>query len=426
MAGKKIGELTPLGRNLISTDELELSLAGSAGSRKITGAQIIGAAGGVTSVTGTAPIASSGGATPAISIANANTTTTGALTSTDWNTFNGKQAALVSGTNIKTINGTSVLGSGDLVIGGLPAWVETNATDLTLWNNGKGNVISNTSFGDSALRSNTTGARNSAYGNNSLFSVTTGSDNTAYGSSSLGNITTASFNTAIGSESMFSALGGAQNTAIGYQSLRNVGAGSNNTSVGYQALLNNTGASNSALGWSSLKTMTTGTQNVAIGYNALTAATTSINNVAIGFQAQYQSTTGASNTSIGFQANGGITTGSNNTGIGTNANTNIQTGIGNTGVGAQAGGASVGTNYSVAVGFQATAGADAIVIGTSSNSSTFTGGVIIGRSATATANNQFIVGSSSYNAGSVTTESLSSTKTWSVVINGVAQKILLA
>jgi hypothetical protein len=40
------------------------------------------------------------------------------LTSTDWNTFNGKQATLVSGTNIKTINGSSVLGSGDLVVGG--------------------------------------------------------------------------------------------------------------------------------------------------------------------------------------------------------------------------------------------------------------------------------------------------------------------
>jgi hypothetical protein len=33
-------------------------------------------------------------------------------------TWNGKQAALVSGTNIKTINGSSVLGSGDLVVGG--------------------------------------------------------------------------------------------------------------------------------------------------------------------------------------------------------------------------------------------------------------------------------------------------------------------
>jgi hypothetical protein len=55
MAGKKIGELTPLGRNLIATDELELSLAGSAGSRKITGQEIIDAVGGVTSVDMTTP-----------------------------------------------------------------------------------------------------------------------------------------------------------------------------------------------------------------------------------------------------------------------------------------------------------------------------------------------------------------------------------
>lgn len=51
-------------------------------------------------------------------LSNADTTTNGILTSTDWNTFNGKQAALVSGTNIKTINGSSVLGSGDLTVTG--------------------------------------------------------------------------------------------------------------------------------------------------------------------------------------------------------------------------------------------------------------------------------------------------------------------
>ena len=133
--------------------------------------------GTVTSVTGTAPVVSSGGATPAISMAAANTTTNGYLTSTDWNTFNGKsntngtvtsvaaltlgttgtdlsstvatdtttpvitlqvptasatnrgalsstdwstfngkQAALVSGTNIKTVGGVSLLGSGDVGI----------------------------------------------------------------------------------------------------------------------------------------------------------------------------------------------------------------------------------------------------------------------------------------------------------------------
>ena len=72
--------------------------------------------GTVTGVSGTAPISSSGGATPAISISQSNGSTNGFLSSTDWNTFNNKQATLVSGTNIKTINGDSVLGSGNLVV----------------------------------------------------------------------------------------------------------------------------------------------------------------------------------------------------------------------------------------------------------------------------------------------------------------------
>ena len=109
-----------------------------------------GGGGGVTSVTGTSPIASSGGATPAISIADAvaDGTTKGAasfnssdfnsasgviaidynngqassssnkgfLPSADWNTFNGKQDALSSGVNIKTVQSTSIVGSGDVTI----------------------------------------------------------------------------------------------------------------------------------------------------------------------------------------------------------------------------------------------------------------------------------------------------------------------
>ena len=58
----------------------------------------------VTSVTGTSPIVSSGGTTPAISIPAATTSVNGYLTSTDWNTFNGKQNAL---TNPVTGTGTT-------------------------------------------------------------------------------------------------------------------------------------------------------------------------------------------------------------------------------------------------------------------------------------------------------------------------------
>ena len=62
--------------------------------RTAIGAGTSSTTGTVTSVSGTAPIAvATGTTTPAISIAQATTSTSGYLSSTDWNTFNGKQAA---------------------------------------------------------------------------------------------------------------------------------------------------------------------------------------------------------------------------------------------------------------------------------------------------------------------------------------------
>ncbi len=49
---------------------------------------------GVTDVTASSPLASSGGTTPNLTLQNADATHTGALTSTDWSTFNNKQNAL--------------------------------------------------------------------------------------------------------------------------------------------------------------------------------------------------------------------------------------------------------------------------------------------------------------------------------------------
>jgi hypothetical protein len=54
-----------------------------------------------------------------LSITQATTSVNGFLTSSDWNTFNGKQNTLVSGTTIKTVNGTTLLGSGNLSVGTL-------------------------------------------------------------------------------------------------------------------------------------------------------------------------------------------------------------------------------------------------------------------------------------------------------------------
>ena len=63
-----------------------------------------GSGGTVTAVTGVAPITSTGGTTPAIGITQATSTTSGYLSSTDWNTFNSKQPA---GTYVTSVSGTS-------------------------------------------------------------------------------------------------------------------------------------------------------------------------------------------------------------------------------------------------------------------------------------------------------------------------------
>ena len=68
----------------------------------------------VTSVTGTSPISSSGGTTPAISISQATASTSGYLSSTDWNTFNNKQPAgayLTSVTADSPLSGLGTSGS---------------------------------------------------------------------------------------------------------------------------------------------------------------------------------------------------------------------------------------------------------------------------------------------------------------------------
>ena len=57
-----------------------------------------------------------GTTTPVITlnVPTASATNRGALSSADWSTFNGKQASLVSGTNIKTVGGLTLLGAGDV------------------------------------------------------------------------------------------------------------------------------------------------------------------------------------------------------------------------------------------------------------------------------------------------------------------------
>jgi hypothetical protein len=92
---------------------------GGGGSGTVTSvAATVGNSGTDVNITGS-PITISG--TLVVNIPIASSGATGKLSSTDWSNFNNKQAALVSGSNIKTINGSSILGSGDLVVTGLPS-----------------------------------------------------------------------------------------------------------------------------------------------------------------------------------------------------------------------------------------------------------------------------------------------------------------
>jgi hypothetical protein len=95
----------------------------------------------VTSVSGTAPIASSGGTTPAISISEANSSTNGYLSSTDWNTFNNKQPAGSYVLTTTDVNTTSpLMGGGSLATSLTLSIPQANSTtngylDSTDWNN---------------------------------------------------------------------------------------------------------------------------------------------------------------------------------------------------------------------------------------------------------------------------------------------------
>lgn len=176
--------------------------------------------------------------------------------------LDGKQDALVSAVNIKTLNGVSLLGSGNVVIssgltiGTTPITSGTdtrvlfqngsvisqdtgfnfNATNKTLWNNGKGGITTNNSFGQNALGTNTTGSGNTAFGLEAGKLVTTGSNNTFVGHRAGGGVLASNFtgdnNTIVGSGAGLYLSSGIQNTLIGNNAGTSITTGSYNTIIG--------------------------------------------------------------------------------------------------------------------------------------------------------------------------------------------------
>lgn len=405
MANKKISELT-LFATANSTDEIPVNRLGMSG--KLTAASLAGVPTSRT-ITTISPLSGGGdlssNLTLSITNAQADSSSKGvaAFTASDFNSasgvisidyVNGQSASATTKGFLTAAHWSTFNGKQD-VIGHL----EYNNTDLTIWNNGKGNITSNTSFGDSALKLNTTGNANTAFGTNTLANITTGTGNTAFGNNALSasNANTTN-NTAIGASALANNTTGTNNTSLGYYANTNNSTGSNIVAIGTNASnLGNNG--NSVIIGKDSALYTIGPLNVAVGTSSLRGSVISASagaNVALGYNSMFTVTTAANNVAVGFESLKATTTGIGNIGIGSSALSTNTTGEKNTAIGAD------------------------------TDSGNFSYSVILGASAIATANNQFVVGSTTYNAGSVVTEPNTSTKVWNVVINGVARKILLA
>jgi hypothetical protein len=203
--------------------------------------------------------------TGTVAVANGGT---GAVNSSGALTNLGAQATLVSGTNIKTVNGNSLLGSGNVVISGTPAGSTTQ------------------------IQYNDAGA----FGASSAFTF------------SAGNMTVSGVRVGPGGTS------GVRGTALGSTALSSTNAGADNTAVGYEALevLGTGAAGNTGVGSNTL-TVATGNRNTAVGAYAMNLAGSAASNVAIGADALSAITSGSYNVALGVDAGQAVTTGSGNT-----------------------------------------------------------------------------------------------------------------
>lgn len=168
-------------------------------------------------------------------------------------------------------------------------------------------------------------------------------------------------------------------------------------------------------GSSSSSVVAKGIGNTAFGGYALSSVIeTSKNNSAFGYRSQL-STEGDGNTSFGFESMLFNALGNHNTAFGAFTFADLSLGNGNSAFGSGA-----GKNITTGTGNICLGELTGVSKGDISNS------IVLGRFAEATKSNQLVIGSTIAPVGNVTTETLQSTSTLSVLINGVERKILLA
>ena len=258
------------------------------------------------------------------------------------------QTTLVSGVNIKTVGGTSLLGAGDIPFPSLSGFipytgattnVDLGAHNLTVDTNSLfvNSINHNVGIGTTSPSQKLDVAGNfnlNTNGLNILFSTYQGTNSLGKniwigggGQNSIGNIgdtTRGSSNTSLGYEALLSNTSGDSNTAIGSVALKDNTTGNVNTAIGHATLrFNTTGSGNEALGHYALFFNTSGSNNTALGQSALVLNTTGSSNTAIGnFSLQDLNITtnnsSGNNTAVGYGTGGGIITGVNNTILGAN------------------------------------------------------------------------------------------------------------
>jgi len=360
------------------------------------------------------------------------------------------QPVLVSGTNIKTINGASLLGSGNIPVVTSPSgvsgaiqfsdgsafssdatkffWDNTNKR-LGLGLNNPTNTFEIASTSASPFKVSTTASYFRATFQNAGASgiLDFNSSNFQFPTNSVDFGTSTALGARVGIKGSGSTSATTsllvQNSA-GASSLQVTDDGSvfnygksaivDNTAFGRLTLNSNTtGSQNAAYGFEALKANTTGSINAAFGDKALLNNSTGQRNSAFGARSLYTNQGGNSNSAFGNQALLNNTLGNQNCGMGLNALLANETGSDN-------------SAYGVSALSSNTTGSDNSALGASAQSGNFSGSVILGKGATATASNQFVVGSSTTNAGAVnSTSDVPATFLWTVRINGTNYKILM-
>lgn len=254
-----------------------------------------------------------------------------------------KQDALISGTNIKTLGGNSLLGSGDFevitplqTVGGMATQLSINqattgsdgylsSTDWNTFNNKKNAADSTTASpanyvtqyqrkktsdslaalisaatgwgltGNSGTTAGTnfigtTDNQDLVFKRNSIESGRIGETNTSLGEGALA-VNTGDDNVGIGAGALGENVGGYSNTAIGKNAAASIVGGASNTAIGEGAGFSNiSGLSNVAIGSGGLYNAT-GNFNTALGASSLSQMAAGANNIGLGYSAgKYNST----------------------------------------------------------------------------------------------------------------------------------------